>query len=331
MKAVVVASPGHVALQDIPAPLAAPGELLIQPVACGMCGTDLELIDGSIDPAYVRYPLVLGHEWVGRVLDGDAKPTGGPVVIEGIIPCGHCAECLIGATNRCETYDEIGFTRPGALAELISVPEGLVHYLLPSVSMLDAALVEPMAVVWRALVRTAIRPRSTCLVIGDGTVAMLAVHLLGRFDPTRVSMLGVRPAQRELALRAGANEFLLEPSDQRFDVIIEAAGHAEAVTTALSSIARGGSITLLGLPPHGTQVTIVPDDFVNNDITLRGSFGYTRQAWADVVALLNDGEITPSFLVTHTFGIDDFDHAIETLRTPPPEAARGKVMMLLNT
>jgi threonine dehydrogenase-like Zn-dependent dehydrogenase len=329
MKAVVVTSPGHVALQEIPVPVAAPRELLIQPVACGMCGTDLELIDGSIDPAYVRYPLVLGHEWVGRLL-GDDELSGGLVVVEGIIPCGHCDECLIGATNRCETYDEIGFTRPGALAELISVPEALVHHLRPSVSLLDAALVEPMAVVWRALVRSAIRPRSTCLVIGDGTVAMLAVHLLGRFEPTRVTMLGVRPAQRELALRAGADEFLLEPSDQRFDVIIEAAGHADAVTTALSSVARGGSITLLGLPPHGTQVAIVPDDFVNNDITLQGSFSYTRRAWDDVVSLLNDGEITPSFLVTHTFGIDDFDHAIDTLRSPAPGAARGKVMMLLN-
>ena len=79
-----------------------------------MCATDLELIDGTIDPAYVRYPLVLGHEWVGTLEgDSDAGPEGTPVVVEGIIPCGECDECQRGATNLCVTYDEIGFTRAG--------------------------------------------------------------------------------------------------------------------------------------------------------------------------------------------------------------------------
>jgi 2-desacetyl-2-hydroxyethyl bacteriochlorophyllide A dehydrogenase len=328
VRALVVTSPGHVGLEDIPRPQPEPDELLIQPLACGMCGTDLELIDGSIDLAYVRYPLVLGHEWVGRVLDD--LDDDRLVVVEGIIPCGHCDECLIGATNRCRTYDEIGFTRPGAIAEFISVPRELVHHIDPSVAMLDAAFVEPMAVVWRALARTAIRPNSSCLVIGDGTVALLAAHLLRRFDPSHVTVLGLRPGQRALALRSGADEFIVETPPRQFDVIIEAAGHIDAVRTALSSVARGGSITLLGLPPHGSQVAIVPDDFVNNDIILQGSFSYTREAWASVVAHLNSGELTPSFLITHTFGIDDYRDALETLRNPPDGVARGKVMMLLN-
>jgi 2-desacetyl-2-hydroxyethyl bacteriochlorophyllide A dehydrogenase len=329
VRALVVASPGHVGLEDIAPPHVGPDDMLIQPLACGMCGTDLEIIDGSIDLAYVRYPLVLGHEWVGRVVDDD-KHNGELVVVEGIIPCGHCDECLIGATNRCRTYDEIGFTRPGAIAELISVPRELVHYLDSSVSLLDAAMVEPMAVVWRALARTDIRPNASCLVIGDGTVALLSAHLLRRFDPSRVTVLGLRPSQRDLALQAGADEFVTETPQEQFDVIIEAAGHIEAVKTALSRVSRGGSITLLGLPPHGSEVTIVPDDFVNNDITLQGSFSYTREAWASVVRHLNNGALTPSFLITHTFGIDDYLEALDTLRNPRPDVARGKVMMVLN-
>ena len=330
MKALVVTSPGHVGLQDVAAPVVTNDELLIQPVACGMCGTDLELIDGSIDPAYVRYPLILGHEWVGRVIDAEGEPSSGLVVVEGIIPCGHCDECLIGATNRCRTYDEIGFTRPGAIAELISVPKGLVHQLDRAVAMLDAALVEPMAVVWRALARTTIRPHATCLVIGDGTVGLLAAHLLKRFAPDTITVLGLRSGQRDLAIDAGATEFLTEPSGQKYDVIIEAAGQVDAVKSALSSVARGGSIALLGLPPHGAEVAIAPDDFVNNDVTLRGSFSYTRTAWAEVVGLLNAGELTPSFLVTHSFEMNDYEEALETLRHPTPDAPRGKVMMMLN-
>jgi 2-desacetyl-2-hydroxyethyl bacteriochlorophyllide A dehydrogenase len=330
MKALVVQSPGHVGLVDVATPIVGANELLVQPVACGMCGTDLEIIDGTIDLDYVRYPLTLGHEWVGRLIGADGHPEDGLVVVEGIIPCGHCDECLIGATNRCRTYDEIGFTRPGAIADLITVPEALVHHLDPSVSMLDAALVEPMSVVWRALSRAAIRPGADCLVIGDGTVGLLAAHLLTRFAPASITVLGLREGQHDLALEAGADEFTTQPPQKKFDVIIEAAGHISAVATALKSVARGGSITLLGLPAHGSEVPIAPDDFVNNDITLQGSFSYTRQAWADVVTLLNTGELTPSFLVSHSFVIGDYEEALDALRHPSPDAPRGKVMMLLN-
>ena len=94
---------------------AAAGELLIRPELVGLCGTDLEIVDGTLDPAYIRYPLVLGHEWTGTVA-ADARAGRGRVVVEGIVPCGHCARCRTGETNLCATYDEIGFTRDGAAA-----------------------------------------------------------------------------------------------------------------------------------------------------------------------------------------------------------------------
>ena len=97
-------------------PIVGEDEVLISPLLAGVCGTDLELIDGSVDPAYVRYPLVLGHEWVGQILDDlpGVASRAERVVVEGIGPCGDCSECRIGATNLCTTYNEIGFTRPGA-------------------------------------------------------------------------------------------------------------------------------------------------------------------------------------------------------------------------
>ena len=85
-------------------------------------------------------------------------------------------------------------------------------------------------------------------------MALLAAYLLQRFAPSRTTMLGLRDAQRNLAQRSGADEFLTASTGERYDVVIEAAGHVDAVSTALSSVARGGSVTLLGLPPHGAQV-----------------------------------------------------------------------------
>ena len=317
-------------VRDWPEPTPAAGEILVEPLLVGVCGTDLEIIDHTIDPAYVRHPLVIGHEWVGRLREGhaDLGPAGTRVVAEGVITCGQCLACRRGDTNRCEVYDEIGFTRPGALADLVSVPADAVHVLAEHVSDDDAVLVEPMAVVWRALTRLAIPHDARVAVVGDGTVALLAAHLVRRFAPARVVVIGRRGAQRDLALRAGADDFLIAPPPETFDLVIEAAGVAAAVSDALSLAARGAQVILLGLPAHGTTVPLAPDDLVNNDLILQGSFSYTRTAWAAVVERVNRGELTPGFLITHRFSLDDADDAVHALRGPLGEAElRGKVVV----
>lgn len=326
MKALVVRGPHEVSLDEIAAPVVAPGHVLVRPLVSGLCGTDLEIIAGTIDAAYVRYPVVLGHEWVGRLA---SDPDESLVVVEGIVPCGVCDECLRGATNRCRTYDEIGFTRHGALAEFISVPAHLVHRLHPEVSALDAALVEPMSVVWRALTRAQVSAGSRCLVIGDGTVALLSALLLQRFSPADVTMLGLRPAQAALAHQAGVSDFVTDVDGRRFDFVIEAAGQAPAIATALASADRGGVIVLLGLPAHGTAVDLYPDDVVNNDLIIQGSFSYTRQSWTELVGLLNDRLIHPSFLVTHQFALDQWREALAALAHAPSGVPRGKVVITL--
>jgi 2-desacetyl-2-hydroxyethyl bacteriochlorophyllide A dehydrogenase len=328
MKALVVRGANDVVLEEIEVPIVGPGEVLVSPLVSGLCGTDLEIIAGTIDAAYVHYPLVLGHEWVGRRTDHADR--GALVVVEGIVPCGHCDECQRGATNRCRTYDEIGFTRPGALSEFIAVPAHLVHELHPEVGALDAALVEPMAVVWRALTRAHVVKDSRCLVIGDGTVALLCALLLQRFSPASITMLGLRPAQAELAHRAGVSDFVTEIGDERFDVVVEAAGRGPAIATALSSADRGGTIVLLGLPAHGTAVQLFPDDVVNNDLIIQCNFAYTRQSWAEVVGLLNDRLIHPSFLITHRFELAAWRQALDTLSNAPSGEARGKVVITLD-
>ncbi|HEY5438326.1 MAG TPA: alcohol dehydrogenase catalytic domain-containing protein [Acidimicrobiales bacterium] len=333
MKALVVSTPGSVAVVTIDEPSVGANDVAVAPLLSGMCGTDLELIDGTIDPAFVRYPLVLGHEWVGRLLndvDGVAN-AGEHVVAEGLIPCEACAECRSGNSNRCTTYDEIGFTRPGALAERIVVPKRLVHRLEDTVDVADAAFIEPMAVVWRALTRIPLRSSLRVAIVGDGTIALLCAHLVRLFDPETVVVVGRRKAQGQLAEAAGANEFLTVAPNASFDLIIEAAGNASSVLSALSLAARGAMVILLGLPVHGTKIEVAPDDFVNNDLILQGSFSYTREAFARVVAEVNAGRLKPSFLITHRFSLDESTHAIDALRGRVPDSvARGKVVVTVS-
>jgi len=98
--ALVVLRPGDVQLVLRQAATAGQGELVVEPDLVGVCGTDLEIIDGTIDPEYIRYPVALGHEWTG-IVSGDSPLAGRRVVVEGIIGCGHCGRCAVGATNLC--------------------------------------------------------------------------------------------------------------------------------------------------------------------------------------------------------------------------------------
>jgi L-iditol 2-dehydrogenase len=324
-RGLVVLSPGDVRLQRR-APLApAEGELLVEPDLVGLCGTDLEIIDGLIDPAYIRYPLALGHEWTG-IVAGDSPLAGRRVVVEGIIGCGHCARCSAGETNLCETYDEIGFTRDGAAAGQIAVPARLAHPLDPAVRAEDAVLTEPSAVVYRGLTRAGVTPGCRALVIGDGTIALLAVALLGLWSPAETVVLGRRAGQAALAAAAGATRFITQPAGLNgFDLVVEAAGVAEATAAALAAARRGGTVLLLGLPPHGQTVALAPDDVVNNDLAILGSFGYTSRAWRDVVTLLNAGQFRPGFLITHRYPLADWEQAIASLRGA--QSPRGKVLL----
>jgi threonine dehydrogenase-like Zn-dependent dehydrogenase len=349
--ALVVSTPGEVLLEQRGAPQPAAGELLIEPELVGLCGTDLEIIDGTIDPAYLRYPLVLGHEWTGMVAgatgaattgagttgagttsaagpgaDG-VPPPGTRVVVEGIIACGHCLRCLSGETNLCETYDEIGFTRDGAAARHAAVPARLVHPLAPAVSADDAVLIEPMSVVFLALSRAGVRPGSRVLVIGDGTIALLAVYLLGLWSPAQIVLLGRREGQAELAAAAGAAAFVTDTAaaGTGFDLVVEAAGATDAVLAAFAAARRGGTVVLIGLPPRGELAPVAVDDLVNNDLTIKASFSYTSRTWSDVVTLLNTGRLRPGFLITHRFGLGEWETALATLRGA--DSPRGKVLL----
>lgn len=331
-RALVVTEPGMIDVLERDALVPGPGDVVIRPEFCGVCATDLELLHGDVDPAFVRYPLTLGHEWsgtvesVGRGVDGVAP--GERCVAECIVPCGACGSCRAGATNTCDVYDELGFTREGGASDQVLVPARLVHRLSAAVSLLDAALVEPSAVVLRALQKASPPTRARVVVVGDGTIALLAAHLVRLWSPDEVVMVGRRPEQEGLSLAVGADGFTTDDTEAReADLVIEAAGATPAVGTAVRAARRGGTIVLLGLPPAGQTLELPADLLVNNDLTLAACFGYTSSAWGAVVDLLDQGRISPALIVTHRFPLERYEEAFAQLAAPC--GARGKIVFEL--
>ncbi len=329
MKALIAYGDRNIDVVEVPERAISPDEVLIAPISTGICGTDLEIIDGKIDPAYTKYPVILGHEWCGRVVkvgsSVNSVEVGARVVVEGIIPCGKCFECIAGYTNRCTTYDEVGFTRPGAAAESIVVDAFLVHLIADSVSKESAVLVEPAAVVTQGLLKVQPKKDSRVLVIGDGTIAMIAAKLVHAWQPSVVHMLGLKEGQAPLAQQAGADLFITGSTDQKYDLIIDAAGASSRITAAIGQLVRGGTLLLLGFTGPDVATTIPVDDVVNGDLNILASFGYSRTAWALTVEFMNTGKLDLTFLVTHRFPLEMFKDAIEALRHAP--SPRGKIIL----
>lgn len=328
--ALVVRGPHDVLVEDRDTRAPRPDEVVVEPYFVGVCGTDLEIVRGDLDPAYVRYPLVLGHEWSGRVVGVGAEVEdlgeGDAVVVEGILACGRCPSCRAGGTNLCANYDELGFTTDGAAGPAVVVAAHLVHLLSPDVPLEAGAFVEPAAVVLRGLLEMRMVPSLEVLVIGDGTVALLAAHLVRMWSPSTVVMSGRRTGQKELAEAMGVDEFRVDaPRERAYDLVIEAAGATAAVETAVRSVAPGGQVLLLGITGHGNAAGLLVDDVVNHDISIRGSFSYTAAAWAATVRLLNAGSFRPLPLITHRYRIAQHAEAFAML-AGTGDGPRGKIL-----
>jgi threonine dehydrogenase-like Zn-dependent dehydrogenase len=336
MRALVVHEPGRYAVEEIPEPVPGPGEVLVAVAAAGICGSDLELVDGRRPAAYVRYPVVPGHEWAGRVVRaGPGDPAGlapgDPVVAEGLRSCGVCARCAEGRTNLCmAAYAETGFTHQGALADRLVVPARLVHRLPARRPLEPAALLEPAACVANGLLEAGVpRPGSRVAVVGDGPLGLLAVLLLRTVSPAELLLVGARPARGGRHGRDAGATRVVDAADQaalaelggRFDAVVEATNAPEGAASALRLLRRGGSAILLGI--SGAQrPTIDPDTLTLNQLRVHGVFAASRAAWRWVVELYGSGVLDPAPLVTHWYGLEEAPLALAALAAPDGDAVK---------
>jgi threonine dehydrogenase-like Zn-dependent dehydrogenase len=324
MRAFQVYRPGEYAVTDIPDPVAGRGEVLVAPAAVGICGSDLELLDGQRPADYVRYPVIPGHEWAGRVVavgpDVTGLEPGQPVVAEGVRACGTCARCKEGRANLCAgTYAETGFTHPGALADRVVVPAQLIHTLPPDRPVEPAALLEPAGCVASGLLELGQPPAgSRIAVVGDGPLGLLAVLLARLSSPRELILIGHRSERIKYGLQCGATEVLVGDesalADLRgsFDLVIEVTNRAAGAVTALSLARRGGSVLLLGISGAG-QPALDPDVICLGQLRVQGIFASSPAAWRWMVSLYGAGLFDPSPLITHRFPLAETPAALAVL------------------
>jgi 2-desacetyl-2-hydroxyethyl bacteriochlorophyllide A dehydrogenase len=320
MRAVVVDRPGAAALRRVPRPEPGPGEVLVRVGAAGICGSDVEVLEGRRPASFVRYPIIPGHEWAGTIAavgPGVGNVDEGDVVVaEGFRACGDCARCREGRTNLCSAdYAETGFTHAGAFAEFLSVPAHLVHRLPPGTDLAAAAILEPAACVAQGLLEVDLRPGVTAVVVGSGTLGLLAVALLGRYGPSRLALVGTRSARLELGRAMGATETWNVHEDNvpegGFDFVFEATGNVAGARTAVALARRGGTVVLEGI--SGRPGGIDADAVVLGHLRVQGVFGASRTAWRWVTDLFAAGLLDTEPLVSHSFPLEEHVAAFAAL------------------
>jgi (R,R)-butanediol dehydrogenase/meso-butanediol dehydrogenase/diacetyl reductase len=270
VRAAVFHGPRDVRIENVPDPEGPDaGEVILEILRAAICGTDASEWDHG--PVLCRPGVVLGHEFVGRVVDIGADVTdvrvGDRVVSGAGISCGGCFWCLQGRTNLCAEYRTLGLQVDGGLAEYVASPASICRHVPAGCDDDAAAMTQPLAVALHALSRVAQGSDETVAVIGAGGIgSFIIAGASRRAVDGRVVAIDIDAGRLETASALGATEtadatgldlakLLLELTDGLgFDVVIEASGAPNAPSAAIAGARRGGRVLLVGL--HGAPCEI---------------------------------------------------------------------------
>ena len=296
MKALVYSGPKKITFKNVPEPEAYLDDILVKIDAVGICGSDMHAYMGHDErrPA----PLILGHEASGEVLEGALK--GKKVVINPLVTCGVCRACLSGRSNLCPYREIISMPpRQGAFAEKIRIPERNILQVPESLGIHLAALAEPLATSWHAIVlagRHMNRPisESDALVIGSGAVGLGAALVLRAFGCSRVMVAETNSLRRSTAEKAGFND-TLDPSEdikkpnKMVDLVIDAVGNKHTRKFAINRVNPGGVIVHIGLGDG--EDGLDARKLTLQEVALVGSYTYTPMDFSSTLDAMAAGRL----------------------------------------
>jgi L-iditol 2-dehydrogenase len=302
---------GHVAYAERPDAVAGPGEVVIELLAAGICGTDLHIEAGEYP---CLPPVTMGHELCGRVAElgpgvdaewGDARVTSETF----FSTCGVCRWCRAGRPSVCPQRVSLGSHIDGAFAPRIRVPARNLHRVPEALSHQAAAICEPLACVCNSLSDPAsVDAGDEVLVIGPGAIGLLAAQV-ARSSGGHVQVRGTATDEARLEL-ARALGFETSTADQAFsgdapDVVVECSGAEPGIATALEVVTRGGTVVQMGL--RGAPVTVPFDEICFKELRVRSGFAANPIAWRRALRLLAGGAIELEPLISGAADLADFE------------------------
>jgi 2-desacetyl-2-hydroxyethyl bacteriochlorophyllide A dehydrogenase len=318
MKAVVIPEPGSLSVERLDDPAPDPGDVVVKVDSCGICGTDLHLLDGEFP---TRYPLVPGHEFAGEVVavgrGVEGVREGGFVAVDPSLYCGHCSFCRVGRGNLCENWGAIGVTQDGGCADFVKVPAANAHHLPDGVERRHGTLVEPLSCAVRGFDMLEVRLADHYLIYGAGTMGLMLTQLAAGAGAGSVSVVDRNPDRLPRASALGATEVATSADELErpggWEVVIDATGVVPAIEDGLGRVRRGGTFLMFGVAAHDATAKVSPFRIYNDEIRIIGSMAVLH-SFERARDLLVRGAIDADAILTHRMPLDDYAEAIDTFR-----------------
>jgi L-iditol 2-dehydrogenase len=326
-------------LEQLDLPKAGPDELVIRIGACGICASDCKCRSGAAmfwggggQPAWVKAPVIAGHEFFGRVVEAGpgaeqhfGVAIGDRVIAEQIVPCDRCRYCRDGHYWMCEVHNIFGFQRvvaDGGMADFMRLPRtSRVHKVPESLSLDDAAMIEPMACAIHAVNRGDIQLDDVVVIAGAGPLGLSMVQVAHLKTPKKLVVIDLIAERLELARRFGA-DVTIDPSREDAlavihsltggygcDVYIETTGAPVGVTQGLALIRKLGRFVEFSVFGKETSAdwSIIGD---RKELDVRGAH-LGPYCYPIAIDLLERGLMTSKGIVTHRFGLDQYREAFD--------------------
>ena len=339
MKAIRVYGPKDVRYEDVPVPQIGPCDVLVKVKAAALCGTDLEVYDGTmfyITSQMTELPFIPGHEWSGEVVETGSEVTefeiGDRVTGECSVGCRSCSYCIRGWYNQCQARTETGLlNRDGGFAEYISFPKYFLHKC-NKMEFAESAFIEPTGIALYPTKLTGLGPGDYVAVMGPGPIGLFAVQTAKAYGARKVILVGTRQTRLSVGRQLGAdvtvdigNENLIEKVTEEtnghmIDVVIEAVGKPSVWDDIASILAPRARIAMTGLFA-GKKCEVDFDSLVVNNITILGVLG-GPSVWAEAISLHERGIITAKPLITHRLPLSEFSEGIEIMRNRTDNAIK---------
>jgi threonine dehydrogenase-like Zn-dependent dehydrogenase len=324
MRAAVFLGDGRLEIREVPEPsIDAPDDVLIEVEACGICGSDVHVLD--VPPGHPATPgTILGHEFVGRIVatgpGARDLAAGQRVVVDPDPKCGSCESCRAGRPSNCSRIVALGVYRHGALAPLVVAPAAAVFPIAESVRPEIAAMVEPLACVVNGTNRAAVRPGESAVVIGAGAIGCLFIAVLKAAGATPIIAVEPSVQRRPVAMKVGADHVLAPEDFDRIrsellpagaDVVVDAVG--SVLGSAIEAAAMGGRIVLFGMNDNA-RPAIPQVEITRRGLTVLGSY-ISNFTFPPAIRLVESGQLDLGPIVTEILPLARTAEGIERIRS----------------
>lgn len=323
MKTIIINNHGEVDIIEQAMPVRKQGEALLKILYGGICGSDLGTYRGTF--AYASYPRIPGHEFSAEIIEiGDNDRNLKPGMIVTCNPyfnCGHCYSCQRGLVNCCTSNETMGAQRDGAFSEYITMPIERI-YDGKGLSAKTLALIEPFCISYHGISRANIQPNDKVLVIGAGTIGVLAA-VAAKAKGAKVYISDVAENKMNYAIETfGLDGGILNDSPENFikrveeitngnyfDVTIEAVGLPSTFQACIDAAAFGARMVQIGVGKrtHEFDFTLLQ----KKELNVYGSRNALKKDFLELIDLVKSGKVDLEKIVTNTYNLDEADKAFQ--------------------